>query len=74
MNIVIHPATEVFSNKYAQNMKIEYTHSKPVGVQLCREGRYDMCIGSSDTIEKFPNLEIVQRFSPKMVWALYRPR
>ena len=70
-SVALHPATDVFAEKYVPDMERRYIHSKPLAVKECSEGRADMCLGSADVIEKFENLEITERFQPKMVWVLY---
>jgi len=73
-SVALHPATEVFAQKYTPDLRRDYIHSKPLAVEQCSRGESDMCIGSADVIERFENLEIVERFNPKMVWVLYKPR
>ena len=73
-SVIIHPATEPFANAYLQGVKIHYTHSKPLAVESCAKGEYAACIGSSDVVMQNNNLEIINRFSPSMVWVLYTPK
>lgn len=72
-SVALHPATEVFAQKYTPDLRRDYIHSKPLAVEQCSRGESDMCIGSADVIERFSNLEIIERFNPKMVWVLYKP-
>ena len=73
-SVALHPATDVFAEKYVPDLRREYILSKPLAVKECSEGKADMCIGSIDVIERFENLEIVEIFKPKMVWVLYKRR
>ncbi len=73
-SIALHPATDVFAERYAPGLRRDYVHSKPLVVERCSEGKSDLCIGSSDVAERFDNLEIERRFNPKMVWVLYSRR
>tara|TARA_Y100000310_G_scaffold105664_1_gene104138 strand:+ start:9385 stop:9957 length:573 start_codon:yes stop_codon:yes gene_type:complete len=71
--ILLHPATEPFAKRYAPNLERIYLHSKPLVVQECANGGADMCIGSSDIVSMYDNLEIIEAFTPKMAWVLYQP-
>lgn len=73
-SIALHPATTVFADKFAPELERKAIDSKPLAVKACSDGIVDMCIGSSDVVESFPNLTIERRFTPNMIWALYRPR
>jgi hypothetical protein len=74
ISVSLHPSTEVFAQRYANNFKRDYIHSKPLAVKRCSEGLSDLCIGSSDVIERYDNLIIQERFQPNMVWTLYARR
>ncbi|MFT4326717.1 MAG: hypothetical protein ACMXYK_04405 [Candidatus Woesearchaeota archaeon] len=73
-NIALHPATDQFAYKYlGDKLRRSYLKAKPEAVRRCSEGEFDMCIGSVPVVEQFDNLEIIERFSPTMVWTLYKP-
>jgi len=72
--IALHPATDVFADRFADGLERIYIHSKPLAVKHCSEGQSDMCIGSADVIEGFDNLKVEQSVTPKMIWALYTRR
>lgn len=77
-SIVLHPATEVFAQKYFPEVEKIYSKSKPIAVKDCSEGIADLCIGSVPVIERFDNLEIVKKVIEKdqkmMLWAVYQPK
>ena len=73
-SIILHRATKVFADSLVPGVNQTYTKSKPLGVKECSKGSYDMCIGSTEVIQKFDNLEIMEKFKPEMVWTLYERR
>lgn len=73
-SISLHPATEVFADKYAPGLRREYTASKPAAVDMCSTGVTDRCIGSVDVVATHANLKIIERWQPQMVWVLYTRR
>jgi len=72
--IALHPATDIFAERYAKGLEKIYIHSKPLAVKHCSEGQSDLCIGSADVVERFENLVVEQSVKPKMIWALYSRR
>ncbi|MGF9820108.1 hypothetical protein [Brevibacillus agri] len=70
--LVLHPATKVFADKIPYNLETHYVNNKPTAVKLVDDGKYDMCIGSLDVVQKYNHLEVLETFQPKMIWALYQ--
>jgi hypothetical protein len=73
-NIVIHPATEAYALEISPKVEIHYVDNKPEAVQLTAQGIFDMCIGSIDVVEKFPELKPLKLYNQQMVWVVYKKR
>lgn len=73
-SLVIHPSTEMILQHFSFPVpkKLMYTDSKPNAVNMVRERRADMCLGSRDVIEKCSELVILDVINPHMVWTVYK--
>lgn len=71
-SIIIHPSTETFVKHLRGKYEINYIDNKPGAVKSVSEGKYEMCIGSLDIVEKHDELEVLEVFEPTMVWSLYQ--
>lgn len=70
--IATHPATRVFANRYAPSAQQMMVQAKPLAARAAARHEADACIGSTDVVARFPQLEVVDEFQPTMVWLLYR--
>lgn len=68
---ILHPATMEFANIYCPQLEKIFIDSKPLAVSQCASGKYSHCIGSVDVVKLYPNMKILNTFTPQMVWALH---
>ncbi|PIN77153.1 hypothetical protein COV16_07240 [Candidatus Woesearchaeota archaeon CG10_big_fil_rev_8_21_14_0_10_34_8] len=72
-DILLHPSTSIFAERYAPTRKRKFVHAKPLAVLQCSEGIAESCIGSVKVVEQYSSLVIEERFQPSMAWTLYIP-
>ncbi|MEU1863670.1 hypothetical protein [Streptomyces gardneri] len=72
-SIALHPATDMFAERFAPQADRQYVDAKPLAVQQVVDGAADGCIGSLDVVERYRGLTVREVFRPTMVWVLYQP-
>jgi hypothetical protein len=73
-SVALHPATEAFADMFMVGPTRAYVDAKPLAARMAAVGEADACIASVDVVERYPELCVVERFQPDMVWCLYRRR
>ncbi|WP_203619625.1 hypothetical protein [Apilactobacillus nanyangensis] len=77
--IVLHPSTSAFLHDFDEDLVQDYVSSKPEALQKFLHGDYAYAIVSEEWFKKAMNkgigdgrYETIQRFSPTMIWCLYK--
>jgi hypothetical protein len=72
-SLALHASTRALvAPLVAETVMLEFVRAKPLAVQLLRAGEVDACLGSVDVVARYPELTILTRFKPTMVWCLYQ--
>lgn len=70
--IALHASTQYYASTYFPEAAPTYHSSKPAAVLSCAQGEADVCIGSLDVVQRYPELEVLRTFAARMCWTIYR--
>ena len=71
-SVALHASTRsLVTGVFDADVDLQYVRAKPLAVQRLASGEVDACVGSVDVVNRHGELDIVESFSPSMVWCLY---
>jgi ferredoxin len=73
-SVAVHPATAALLEAHRVPGRRVFVNAKPLAAGAAAAGDVDACIASVDVVTRLPQLRIVERIDPTMVWMLYACR
>jgi hypothetical protein len=73
-SVAVHPATAALLDLHHVPGRRVFVNAKPHAAAAAAGGQVDACIASLDVVTDIPELRVVARIDPTMVWLLYTRR